>query len=409
MKPIRCLRPAGALLALVLAAARGATAPDAPAADAPLAFTAGPLLQAPTDSGVTVTWITNRPTTAVVEYGPVGGELQTAFTSHDGLIDGNERLHRVALSGLRPDTPYRYRVVSREITNFRHWKIEYGATVTSDFREFRVAGRGQRPFAFLLLNDLHDQPGTIPDLLRVAGPRPYGLVVLNGDIVSYLDSETQVAAMFQQATTSFAATVPLVWVRGNHETRGKFARQLPAYLGAPGSRYFGAFDQGPVHFVVLDTGEDKIDGHREYSGMVDFSRYRREEGEWLRHEVQSEAFRRAKYRVVLCHMPFPSARAADPERHAEKGVFLGMADAFEQFGVTLEAAGIDLMFCGHTHTAAVIAPEPGRHSYPVLQGGGPKGDGRTVIRAEADDEALTATILGATGATLGTCRVPARR
>ena len=243
----------------------------------------------------------------------------------------------------------------------------------------------------------------------MAGPRPYGLVVLNGDIVSSLDAEAPIATLFQQAAASFAASVPLLWVRGNHETRGKFARQLPAYLGAPGSRYFGAFDQGPVHFVVLDTGEDKIDGHREYGGMVDFFRYRREEGEWLRREVQSEAFRRAKYRVVLCHMPFPSARAADPERHAEKGVFLGMADAFAQFGATLEAAGIDLMFCGHTHVAAVIAPEAGRHSYPVLQGGGPKGDGRTVIRAEADDEALTATILSASGATLGSCRVPAKR
>ncbi len=409
MKVSPCPRLATVLLTFALTAARGSEPLAPPAPEAALAITTGPLLQTPSDSGVTVTWITNRNTTAVVEYGPLGDELQSAFSSHDGLIDGNDRVHGVALRGLQPGATYRYRVVSREITHLRHWKVEYGATVTSDFHEFRVADRGRRDFAFLVFNDLHDQPGTIPDLLKVVGARPFEFVVLNGDIVSYLESENQIAAMFRQAAASFAATTPLIWVRGNHETRGKFARQFPGYLGAPGGRYYYAFDQGPVRFVVLDTGEDKIDGHPEYGGMVDFFRYRREEGEWLRREVQSEAFRRARYRVVICHMPFPSARAADAQRQSEKGVFLGMADAYDQFGATLENAGIDLMFSGHMHVAAIIAPEAGRHSYPVVQGGGPKGDSRTVIQVEANAAALTATILNAAGVTVGTCRVPAKR
>ena len=33
-------------------------------------------------------------------------------------------------------------------------------------------------------------------------------------------------------------TVPVLYVRGNHEARGKFARKLMNYLGNPGGRYY---------------------------------------------------------------------------------------------------------------------------------------------------------------------------
>jgi UDP-2,3-diacylglucosamine pyrophosphatase LpxH len=164
-----------------------------------------------------------------------------------------------------------------------------------------------------------------------------------------------------------------------------------------------------VHFVVLDAGEDKVDHHREYGGLADFSRYRREQGEWLKAEVKTKAFRRAKYRVVFCHMPFPSIVAADPSRHNEPNTFLGMADAFDQFGPTLDKAGVDLMLSGHTHTAAIIQPEPGRHRYPIVQGGGSRGADRTIIRVNVSDAGLEATILRPDGSSFGTCRVVPKR
>ena len=150
------------------------------------------------------------------------------------------------------------------------------------------------------------------------------------------------------------------------------------YIGLPQEHYYYAFDHGPVHFVVLDAGEDKIDTNREYSGLVDFASYRREQAEWLRAHVRTDDFCKAQYRVVICHMPFASKDAADPDRHSEKGVFTGMEDAYEQFGEVLENARVDLMLSGHMHVAAVIPAQPPRHNYPVVIGGGNKGNGRTI-------------------------------
>lgn len=372
-------------------------------------ITTGPVLQGPTETSMTVVWITDREGTGMVEYGLPNGELNTAFTSQHGLIDANQRVHKVVLRDLQPGTRYRYRVVAREIADFHPYRLKYGETVTNEFQEFRTLDRRKRDFSFLVFNDIHDQPAFIPDLLKVAGEQPYDFVVWNGDILSHIERENQITAMFDQAVASFASRTPLIWVRGNHEARGRLARQLPDYLAMPEGRYYYTFDHGPVHFIVLDTGEDKRDTQREYSGLVDFFRYRRQQGEWLKTAVQTDAFRRAKYRVVVCHMPFASRTAADPARYREPDTFVGMADAYENFGATLEQAGVDLMISGHMHRAAVISPDAGRHSYPIVQGGGSKVEDRTIIRMNVTDAVLEAVIIGADGQTVNTCRVPTKR
>ncbi len=374
----------------------------------PLRIVTGPYLQSASETATTIMWITNRNATGVVEFGPRNGESKTVGNSHDGLIDGNERVHRVALTDLSPGSAYRYRVVSRDILSFGSNKVDFGETVSSGFQEFRTFDRRKQEFAFLVFNDIHDTPATFPDLLKVNGDRGYDFVVLNGDTVSDLDKEGRITAILDQAVSGFASRIPMIWARGNHETRGGFARQFPAYLASPNGRYFYSFDDGPVHFIVLDTGEDKLDSHPEYSGLADFSRYRREEAEWLRAEVKTDAFRRARFRVVFAHMPFPTAPAAQRAGGAPSP-FTGMEDDFQNFGAILEQAGIDMMISGHVHTPAIIDPEPGRHDYPIVRGGGPKAQGRTLIRVDVKARALEATILRPDGATFATCKVDEQR
>ncbi|HWQ91374.1 MAG TPA: metallophosphoesterase family protein [Clostridia bacterium] len=374
----------------------------------PFSIAAGPVLQCPTETSMRITWITERDADGFVEYGPMNGELRTTATSRHGLIDADQRLHSVLLEDLRPGTEYRYRVCSREIVLFGAYKVQIGEAITNAFGAFRTLDRRKSEFSFLVFNDIHDRAANIPELLQSAGPEPWDFVVLNGDIVSHLDDEKPVLAILDQAAKSFASRVPMFWIRGNHETRGAFARQLPGYIGLPQERYYYAFDHGPVHFVVLDSGEDKIDSHREYHGLVDFARYRRDQGRWLKAHVQTDAFRRAKYRVVISHMPFPYKNAADPSRYPEKSVFIGMADAYEQFGQTLEQAGIDLMLSGHMHFAEVIPAEPPRHSYPIVIGGGHQGEGRTLTRVKITGNALEAVLLRPDGSQAALCKVPRR-
>ncbi len=387
-----------------LAVASAGAEPDAKG----FSIVAGPVLQCPTETTMRITWVTDKNGTGDVEFGPVDGELTRAFRSRDGLIAANDRVHSVVLEGLQPGAAYRYRAVSREIVKFEAYKVEYGATAASEFREFRTLDSRKDAFSFLVLNDVHDQASSIPELLGVAGEDPYDFVVMNGDIVSHTDDEKPVLSMLNQAAASYASSTPMFWVRGNHETRGSFARHLPLYIGLPEGRYYYTFTHGPVHFLVLDAGEDKIDASPEYSGLVDFSQYRRKQAEWLKAAVRREEFQRAKYRVVICHMPFASQRAAEGMLPSENTVFLGMAETFGLFGSALESAGVDLMISGHTHSAAIIPPESARHSYPIVQGGGNKGQARTVIRVKVNAQSLDASILRPDGSLFASCRVNPR-
>lgn len=367
-----------------------------------LAIVSGPVLQGASDTSMTITWVADRDSTGVVEYGEPGGGLKTAFASRHGLIEANQRIHKVELRDLQPGTRYRYRVLAREIVKFEPYRVTFGSSITNEFREFQTFDRAKRDFSFIVFNDIHDQARSIPDLLQVAGKQAYDFVVWNGDILSYIDKEAQITTMFREAAAGFAASVPLFWTRGNHETRGSFARQFPDYLALPGGEFYYTFEQGPVFFIVLDTGEDKLDSSPEYSGLVDFFPYRREEGKWLKRVVQSPEFKRAKFRVVLCHMPFPSKASTQSDK------FLGMPDAFENFGETLENAGVDLMISGHMHEADIIQPEAGRHSYPIVVGGGPRNETRTVIRVNVTEKAIEANVIDPSGKAVQTCRVPAK-
>jgi len=136
------------------------------------------------------------------------------------------------------------------------------------------------------------------------------LAFLNGDMVHYVKDEAHLyRCVVEPCVQSFATRIPLVNVRGNHETRGGFARRLLDYFPADSGRYYYALRQGPVAFLILDSGEDKADTSSEYSGLVDFEPYLRREVEWLSRQIEDPSFRKAPFRVCLIHIP--------PDRRSE--------------------------------------------------------------------------------------------
>lgn len=124
-----------AFLGVACAAAQERTSP-AQTGSRPLRILTGPYLQNATENAMTVMWITDRNATGAVEFGLPNAQLKTAF------------FRELAASG---------------------------------FQEFRTFDPRKRNFSFLVFNDTHDRPDTFPDMLKVAGDRPYDFALLNGD------------------------------------------------------------------------------------------------------------------------------------------------------------------------------------------------------------------------------------
>lgn len=359
-----------------------------------LAIVHGPCLQQPRDISMTVLWFTNHPCTSWVEYGTDEELSSRAMSAHHGLIDTNDTRHAVEISGLTPGKTYRYRVVSREIISEEAYRpVKYGKTVASETFSFTTCNAAKKDFSFWVTSDIHGSSDLLQSLFKATDWRGVDLVFLNGDMLSAMTQEREVfRGYFDVCVKTFAQTTPMVHVRGNHETRGPAARRLADYALTSEGRFYYSFNHGGVHFIVLDSGEDKLDSHKEYSGLAAFEPYVRTQTDWLARDLKAEASRTATYRVAVFHMP-PSD---DPE-------WRGGIRVRELWEPLLNEGGVDLVLCGHTHATKHTAPTEGKNRFELLTG-----SNHAMIRADVTPKQLSVVVTEVDGRSSASVKIVPR-
>jgi predicted phosphodiesterase len=275
-------------------------------------------------------------------------------------------------------------VVSREIIQFGAYKVIYGATVASPEYGFTTLDARELATAFVVVNDRHENVAPLAASLASVEWTNVDLVFLNGDMVNSVKGEEQLhGCLVDPCVASFATRIPLVYVRGNHDTRGSFARRLLDYFPTDSGRYYYTLRQGPVMFLVLDGGEDKADHSSEYSGLVDFEPYLRREVEWLARQIEKPAFRETPFRVCLMHIP-PSLKS--------DAKFIRPRWLHDHVVPLLNRGKVDLLICGHTHQYAVHPAGHNGLDFPIVIGGA-----ETVIRCDATANQIRVTGTGSSG------------
>jgi acid phosphatase type 7 len=337
----------------------------------------GPYLQLATEESVTVVWHTNRPGVSRVEYGSTAALGHQAVSSLHGLIANDRTSHVVRLTGLKPGTTYHYRVVTREFVGYEKQHIvKWGETVTGETLSVRTLDRAAGTFTFAVVSDIHENAARLDTLLSRLDWASVPFVIFNGDMVNdFMNVDQPFTGFVDAAVGRFARRIPFVYVRGNHDVRGRYARRLADYFPTLGGKAYYSFDHGGIHLIVLDSGEDKVDSHEYYNGLVAFDDYRKEQAAWLEQDLRSDAARRARFRVIISHIP---PRGAD-------------GYSIEQVRTRWEAAAnagkVNLWFSGHTHRFARLDPTPGRNGYRLIIGAPD-----TLIRVDVTPSALTTTV-----------------
>lgn len=354
--------------------------------------------QHPVNAGsISIRWITAKPSYSWVEYGEDGKFDRKAHAVTDGMVNAFNRVHEVVIDGLQPGKKYSYRVVSKDITEFQPYKLTYGEVIMSDAYSFSTMNPSAKEVSWIVLNDIHDRPHSFGQLMSLNKDQHFDYVFLNGDMFDYQTDEQQlIDHLLTPCTEHFASNKPMLFVRGNHETRGRFARNLPGYFSNPGGQYF-AYQWGPVYAIALDTGEDKADETPVYAGIVDFDNYRRKQAVWLEKIMQEKAYKKAKYRVVMMHIP-----------PYYSGDWHGTMHCREVFSHLFDKYKVDLVISGHTHTYGVHPPVAGTHNYPIVIGGGPTEGKRTLTRVTADEKVLRITMIRDDGNEVGSYTINAK-
>ncbi len=345
----------------------------------------GPYLQLPSSTAMTVVWHTDRVAVSRIEYGRGDRFDRVAVNSRHGLIDNDRTSHIIRVTGLEPGTTYRYRVVSKTFLGYeRQHIVAWGDSIVSGPFEFTTLDPAKDRFSFVMVSDIHNRAGELAGMIGSQAWQGVDLAVFNGDMIDDFMRPDQVFTGFLDAAIEgFATRMPFVFARGNHETRGRYARNLPDFLPPLDGRNYFSFDHGGVHFIVLDSGEDKVDGHEYYNGLVDFDRYLEEESGWLAGDLRSEEARNARFRIIISHIPPRGSDAYWAERVRER------------FETPALGAGIDLWLSGHTHRLGRIDPIPGENDYTLLIG-----PTHAVTRVEVSPDGLQVTVTDTDGVVL---------
>lgn len=311
----------------------------------------GPYLQNLNETEVTINWLSDKPSIGWVEIAPDDSthfyycERIKYFDTNNGVKKISD-LHSVRIKKLRPGTSYRYRVFSQEILNVEGSEIIYGKVASTNvFRKspltFTTNDKTKKTTSFAMINDIHGRSADIQKLLDVANYEKKDMIFFNGDMLSNMpDRESVFSGFMDESIRVFASEKPMYYARGNHETRGSFSTYFQDLFSTKQPHLYFMFRQGPICFVVLDTGEDKPDSDIEYCGITDYDSYRTEQSQWLENIIKSDDFINATYRIVIAHMP-PLAKK-NQQWHGTKEVM-------NKFVPILNKANIDLMLCGHLH------------------------------------------------------------
>jgi PKD repeat protein len=296
-------------------------------------ITRGPYLQLGTAHGMVVRWRTSTPSDSVVRYGPAADDLSAQASDPAPRTE-----HVVTLTGLDPDTLYYYDVGSSA-----------GPLAGGDAQHhFRTAPQPgtDRPLRIWVIGDsgtANASARAVRDAYRVrSGGAATDLWLMLGDNAysTGTDAEYQ-AAVFDMYPDLLRTSV--VWpTLGNHDgiSADSASQSGPYYDNftlptggeagglASGTEAYYSFDYANVHFICLDSYEtDRSPG----GAMMT----------WLQADALST---RQAWIIAYWHHPPYSKGSHDSDREIE------LIEMRQNALPILEAAGVDLVLSGHSHS-----------------------------------------------------------
>lgn len=375
---------------------------------APSPLLAGPpVVQHLTSDGFAVSFAVGQLTTGWVEWGWSAKQLdRRAVASRAGLIEASDRALVVPVElgeQGKPGTRLYYRVVAQSLQYETAYKLHRGEPVAGDVERLVLPDPAAAQVRVIAINDTHDNRKTVETLaarIEAIGPE---VLAWNGDTIDAYNSPADLPRVLLKQ--GWARTRPLLFVPGNHDTRGASAREIRNCMAAgPDASlpYNVARRHGPLALLTLDTGEDKPDAHPVFGGTAAFEPYRARQAVWLREALRRPEIASAPFKVAFCHIPL-RGRPRENDGLSLNGFAAWSGAGAKAWLPALREGGVRLVVSGHTHAWRVDDPTD---QLPMqVIGGGPEESRATVIVLEADAQSLRVVIQDLAGTELAQRRL----
>ena len=325
-------------------------------------LTVGPYLQELTGDGVTVVFEHGTPSVSWIEVREKGS---TEITKYFQTVNGRVKVYSQVLGGknsavpvqnysiraegLKPGVTYEYRIKAHKILQHNSDGVTASLTssnvYTSAWNQFTTQDPNQSEHHIFITSDMHNRPDTLVALLNHLDHQTCDRIIYNGDMTNFMQSGDQepYKGFINSSVSMFAQNKPFEYVRGNHETRGNLSRHIMDYFPRKSGEIYNAYRWGNLEIILLDCGEDKRDDHSVYNGMAAFNNYREEMARWFKELIETDEFKTAKYRIVICHYTM----LQNDDKVTDE--FGGEPHLITLILPLLKQCNVDLLISGHYH------------------------------------------------------------
>ena len=284
----------------------------------------GPYLQNISSDTIRIVWVTAGRVPSFLEYkekNSASDPVRVYASCRDGLRE-SRRIHGVTLKNLRPGMEYEYKIYG----NY----AQFSENICGGSGTFTAPSESAKEkFNFTVFADLHQQLGSLKTYFRNGGKNS-AFAVLLGDQVNALNAAD---LLYPMSDLLKAANVPALFVRGNHDYDGLGASDYSRFCHDTEGKSYYTFNYGECCFIVLDSG---IGGRRNDDVI---RKMLKEQKEFLKEVVKSDSYRKARYRIVLPHIPALHSDSA------------GDRDCYDMMEPLLKSdIAPDLIMAGHWHS-----------------------------------------------------------
>lgn len=267
------------------------------------------------------------------------------FNHSNGIKISTTKIQRVRVPMEELDREKKYTVICRKMLKRLPYRSKTAANETRIEYSFKPVEKKEN----IKIYQIADAHGYIDETCSAAKnfSSDIDLLILNGDIANSSDTFDDVITCYKIASNITEGKIPCIISRGNHDLRGRYAEVLVDHMPNRNGNSYYTFKVGCVWGILVDCGEDKVDGHEEYGRTICCHQYRQEVTEYIKEIIKSKEYENSdiKYRLVLSHVPFPYR--CEPPFDIEEETYT------EWCRLLKENIKPDLLLAGHLHIYTV--------------------------------------------------------
>lgn len=204
-----------------------------------------------------------------------------------------------------------FTVKNRLVTNYAMYGLKsnpptsYGPYVSNTAIKFLGdSDKKLKSYNILVLSDIADK-GIDANKVKSSFTGNPALIVSLGNMVKSFNTEADFGEYLKYMNTvSNGGAIPVLFLRGENETKGTFAANISRYIRNTTSdavigKFYTNAAMGEVAFAGLDTATDSADSTAKYNQYASFDNIRAEQVSWMQNTI-GKTFK-DKYNLVFAH------------------------------------------------------------------------------------------------------------